>query len=509
MAKGKSSKSSASTKSGVPVFRNYIDGKWESKGGKGTFLNINPADTREVVGEFPLSSASDVDRAVQAARRAFRSWRLVPAPRRADIIRRAGDLLVRDKLDIARLATREMGKVVAETGGDVQEGIDTAYYMAGEGRRLFGDTVPCEMPNKFGLSIRMPVGVCGLITPWNFPMAIPTWKTFPALICGNTVVIKPATDTPATVVRLAQILEEAGLPPGCFNVVCGAGSEVGNALVEHPEVNLISFTGSTSIGTRIGGSCGRLNKRCSLEMGGKNAQIVMDDADLDLALQGALWGAFGTAGQRCTATSRVILHAKIAKKFTEMLVERARALRVGNGLDPKVDMGPVINEAARKSILEYIEIGKNEGAKLLCGGGIAKGKGLENGWFLEPTIFGGVTRAMRIFREEIFGPVLSLTVVKSFEEAIETLNDSSYGLSSSIYTQDVNRAFAAIRDIEAGITYINAPTIGAEIQLPFGGVKGTGNGHRESSHTVLDTFSEWKAVYVEYSGKLQRAQIDS
>lgn len=497
-------------KSGKPtVFKNYIGGKWIAKGEHGTFLNINPADTSDVIGEFPLSGEKDVNAAVAAAVAAQKKWRLVPAPKRGEILKRAGDLLVKYKEELARLMTREMGKIVTETRGDVQEGIDTAYYMAGEGRRLFGDTVPCEMPNKFGMSVRIPVGVCGLITPWNFPMAIPTWKTFPALICGNAIVIKPATYTPATVVRYGEILEEAGLPAGLFNVVCGSGGKVGNALVEHPDVKLISFTGSTAIGLKIAERCGKLNKRCCLEMGGKNAQIVLDDADLDLALQGALWGAFGTSGQRCTATSRLILHKKIARKFTEKLVAQAKAIRVGNGLDPKSQMGPVVSESARKGILEYIQIGKDDGATLLCGGGIARGKGLDKGWFLEPTVFGGVKRTMRIFQEEIFGPVLSISEVKDFDEAIAAINDSAYGLSSSIYTANVNRAFEAIRDIEAGITYINAPTIGAEIQLPFGGVKGTGNGHRESSHTVLDTYSEWKSVYVEYSGRLQRAQIDN
>jgi len=497
-------------RSGKPtVFKNYIGGKWIAKGEHGTFLNINPADTDDVVGEFPLSGKKDIQAAVQSALAAQRKWCLVPAPRRGEVLKRVGDLLVKYKEDIARLMTREMGKILDETRGDVQEGIDTAYYMAGEGRRLFGDTVPCEMPNKFGMSIRVPIGVCGLITPWNFPIAIPTWKSFPALVCGNAVVIKPATYTPASVVRMAEILEEAEVPPGLFNVVCGTGSQVGNVLVEHPDVRVISFTGSTDIGLGIAERCGRLNKRCCLEMGGKNAQIVMDDADLGLALEGALWGGFGTTGQRCTATSRLILHAKIARKFTAMLVERAKALRLGNGLDRKTQVGPVVSESAREGILDYVRIGRAEGAKLLCGGGIARGKGLSKGWFLQPTVFGDVIRRMRVFQEEIFGPVVAITVVKSFDEALETINDSRYGLSSSIYTADVTRAFQAIRDIEAGITYINAPTIGAEIQLPFGGMKGTGNGHRESSHVVLDTYTEWKSVYVEYSGRLQRAQIDT
>jgi alpha-ketoglutaric semialdehyde dehydrogenase len=491
-------------------FGNLIGGKCVTEGSHGTFETRNPANTDEVIGVFPKSGKREVDAAVAAAKRAQAKWRLVPAPKRGEILKRAGDLLVKHKEELARIETREMGKILDETRGDVQEGIDTAYYMAGEGRRLFGDTVPCEFTNKAGFSIRVPIGVVGLITPWNFPLAIPTWKTFPALICGNSVVIKPASDTPLTVIRFGEILMEAGVPEGCFNVVTGSGREVGTPLIEHPDVRAISFTGSTDVGTAIGSLCGKLNKKLCLEMGGKNAMVVMDDADLEMALQGALWGAFGTSGQRCTATSRLIVHRKVAKKFTEALVAEAKKLRVGDGLDPKTQMGPVSGQSAQKGIMDLIRVGIEEDKlDLLCGGkALTKGKHAK-GWFIEPTIFGGVTPKHRLFWEEVFGPVLCVTTVGSFEEAIERVNQSHYGLSSSVYTKDVNRAFQAIRDIEAGITYINAPTIGAEIQLPFGGVKGTGNGHRESSHAVLDMFSEWKAVYVDYSGKLQRAQIDT
>ena len=490
-------------------YKNFIAGKWVSTGSEGTFKNINPADTRDVVGVFPAGGKPEVDEAVAAAAEAFREWRLVPAPKRAEIIRRAGDLLVKYKEEISRTMTREMGKVLAETRGDTQEGIDTAYYSAGEGRRLFGDTVPCELPNKFGMSVRMPVGVCGMITPWNFPMAIPTWKIFPALVCGNTVVIKPATDTPATAVRLVEVLLEAGLPPKAINIVCGGGSKVGNAMVEHPGISVISFTGSTEVGKRISVAGSATLKRVSLELGGKNAQIVMDDADLELALEGAVWGAFGTTGQRCTATSRLILHKKIAGKFTDMLVERVKKLTVGNGLDAKSEVGPVVNKAQIDNVAMYVDIGLNEDkAKLALGGRALTRGAYANGFFFEPTIFVGVKQNMRIAQEEIFGPVLSVITVADFDEAVSVLNNTAYGLSSSIYTKDVNRAFRAIRDIEAGITYVNGPTIGAEVQLPFGGVKGTGNGHREASHTVLDTFTEWKSIYVDYSGKLQRAQID-
>ncbi|PKO17989.1 aldehyde dehydrogenase [candidate division BRC1 bacterium HGW-BRC1-1] len=490
-------------------YKNFIGGKWTATGSEGTFQNVNPADVRDVVGVFPAGGKAEVDEAVAAAKEAYAEWRLVPAPKRAEIIRRAGDIMVKAKDDISQTMTREMGKVLAETRGDTQEGIDTAYYTAGEGRRMFGDTVPCELPNKFGMSVRMPVGVCGMITPWNFPMAIPTWKIFPALVAGNTVVLKPATDTPATSVRLVEILLEAGLPPKAINIVCGGGRVVGNALVQHPDVSVISFTGSTEVGKQITADAASTLKRVSLELGGKNAQIVMDDADLELALEGAVWGAFGTTGQRCTATSRLILHKKIAGKFIEMLVERTKKLRVGNGLDAKVEVGPVVNESQRDNVAKYVEIGLNEDKATLALGGHVLNKGDHaNGWFFEPTIFTNVKPRMRIAQEEIFGPVLSVITVKDFDEAIRVLNDTAFGLSSSIYTRDVNRAFQAIRDIEAGITYVNGPTIGAEVQLPFGGVKGTGNGHREASHTVLDIFTEWKSVYIDYSGKLQRAQID-
>jgi aldehyde dehydrogenase (NAD+) len=391
----------------------------------------------------------------------------------------------------------------------VQEGIDTAFYVAGEGRRLFGETTPAELPNKFAMSVRMPVGVCALITPWNFPMAIPTWKMFPALLCGNTVVLKPAEDTPLTAVRLVEILSEAGMPAGVVNLIHGRGEEAGAALVRHPQVQLVSFTGSAAVGREIASVCGQNLKRVSLELGGKNAQVVMEDGDLELAMEGALWGAFGTTGQRCTATSRLIVHRQIAKRLTDMLVARAQTLKIGDGSDESVDMGPLINQAAREKVLGYIDVGKREGARLCTGGSIYEKGSCANGFFFEPTIFDQVRPNMRIAQEEIFGPVLSIIAVNSFDEAIEVLNGTAYGLSSSIYTQDVTRVFRAMRDIEAGITYINGPTIGAEVHLPFGGVKDTGNGHREAGTAVYDIFTEWKSIYVDYSGKLQKAQIDN
>ena len=491
------------------LYKNFINGKWvEAKSGK-TFENRNPADRRDLIGLFPASGPEDVEEAVSAARNAFAEWRLVPAPKRGEILYRVGELLRQRKEEIARAMTREMGKVLKETRGDVQEGIDTAYYTAGEGRRLFGETTPSELPDKFAMSVRVPVGVCGLITPWNFPMAIPTWKIFPALLCGNTVVLKPAEDTPYTAVKLFELLEEAGVPPGVANLVHGVGEEAGAALVRHRDVRLISFTGSTAVGREIAAVCGQSLKRVSLEMGGKNGQIVMEDADLKLALEGALWGAFGTTGQRCTATSRLILHRQIKKELTDMLVERAEKIKIGDGLDESVEMGPLINEAAREKVHGYVQIGKEEGARLLTGGTVYEEGKRRQGYFYRPTLFDRVTPDMRIAQEEIFGPVLSVIEVQSFEQAIEVLNGTPYGLSSSIYTRDVGRAFRALRDIEAGITYINGPTIGAEVHLPFGGVKETGNGHREAGTTVYDIFSEWKSVYIDYSGRLQKAQIDN
>ncbi len=490
-------------------YQNFINGQWVDARSGETFENRNPANWEEVVGVFPKSGKEDVDAAVAAARKAFDKWKAVPAPQRGEIMKRAGDLLVERKEEIARLMTREMGKILIETRGDVQEGIDTAYYAFGEGRRMFGRTVPSELPNKFNMTMRIPIGVAGIITPWNFPMAIPTWKIFPALTCGNTVVFKPASDTPATATVFVEILLEAGVLPEAINLVHGGGSSVGMAIVTHPDVNMISFTGSSAVGKVINAAAGKDLKRVSLELGGKNAQIVMDDANLELALEGVLWGAFGTTGQRCTATSRLILHEKVYDKFLDMLVERASKIKIGNGLDESVEMGPVINESQREIIHNYVKIGQEEGATLLLGGDVYEEGECAKGWFYKPTIFVDVKPSMRIAQEEIFGPVLSVLKVSDLDEAIKVLNGTKYGLSSSIYTQDVNAAFKAMRDIEAGITYINGPTIGAECHMPFGGVKETGNGHREGGWSAYDFFSEVKTIYVDYSGRLQRAQIDN
>ncbi len=490
-------------------YKNFMDGQWLTARSAKTFENRNPANRDDLIGLFPASSAEDVDAAVRAAKKAFNAWRLVPAPKRGELLYRVGELLRKYKEEIARGMTREMGKVLKETRGDVQEGIDTAFYVAGVGRRLFGETTPAELPNKVAMSVRMPVGVCALITPWNFPMAIPTWKMFPALLCGNTVVLKPAEDTPHTATRLVEILTEAGIPPGVVNLLHGRGEEVGAALVRHPGVQLVSFTGSAVVGREIASACGQNLKRVSLELGGKNAQIVMEDADLELAVEGALWGAFGTTGQRCTATSRLIVHRDVVKAMTDVLVARAEKIKIGDGLDESVDMGPLINQPAREKVLRYIDIGRQEGARLRIGGGVHDAGACAKGHFFQPTIFDQVKPSMRIAQEEIFGPVLSIIEVKSFDEAVEVMNGTPYGLSSSIYTKDVGRVFQAMRDIEAGITYINGPTIGAEVHLPFGGVKDTGNGHREAGTTVYDIFTEWKSIYVDYSGKLQKAQIDN
>jgi aldehyde dehydrogenase (NAD+) len=491
------------------AFQNYIAGKWSAAMSGKTFENRNPADWSEVLGTFPNSERDDVSRAVEAAAAAFDAWRLTPAPKRGEVLKRVGDLLTKYKESIAREMTREMGKVLAETRGDVQEGIDTAFYAASEGRRLFGHTVPSELPNKFNMSMRAPIGVAGVITPWNFPMAIPTWKIFPALVCGNTVVFKPASDTPATATRLVELLIEAGVPSGVLNLVHGGGNGVGIPLVEHPQVRAISFTGSTKVGKIISAKATATLKRVSLELGGKNAQIVMADADTELAMDGVLWGAFGTTGQRCTATSRLILHEKVHDSFLSALIKRAEKLRLGDGLEASTEVGPLVNQSQVDTVESYVKIGKDEGANLETGGERYTEGACKNGFFYRPTIFSSVKPDMRIAREEIFGPVLSVIKIKSLEEAIAVLNDTRYGLSSSIYTRDVNAAFRAIRDIEAGITYINGPTIGAEAHMPFGGVKETGNGHREGGWQVYDFFSETKTVYVDYSGKLQRAQIDN
>jgi aldehyde dehydrogenase (NAD+) len=491
------------------VFKNFINGEWvESRSGK-AYENRNPANTDELVGMFVASADEDVDAAVEAAREAYKKWRLVPAPKRAEILFRAAELLVERKEAFAKDMTREMGKVLAETRGDVQEAIDMTYYMAGEGRRLFGQTTPSELPDKFAMSVRQPIGVCGMITPWNFPMAIPSWKVMPALVSGNTVVLKPAEDTPLSAYHLVQVLTEAGVPRGAVNLVSGDGPSAGAPLAQHKAVPVISFTGSSSVGRLVAEACAPDFKHCSLEMGGKNIIIVMHDANLDLAIDGAIWGGFGTTGQRCTASSRIAVDKGVYKEFVARFVERAKSLKVGDGLDPTTEMGPLINEQQLNTVESYVDIGRDEGAKLLTGGTRLTGGAYAKGWFYAPTVFGDCSPNMRVAQDEIFGPVVSVIPIGSLNEAIEVANGVPYGLSASIYTREVNRAFQAIRDLYTGIVYINAPTIGAETHLPFGGTKQTGNGHREAAIAAIDFFTEWKTVYIDYSDKLQRAQIDN
>ncbi len=493
----------------VKTWLNYINGQWvASKSGK-TFDNVNPANTDDIVGRFQDSNADDVALAVEAAAKAYKTWRLVPAPKRGEILYRIAERLTKEKERLSRDMTREMGKSISETRGDVQEAIDMTFYMAGEGRRLYGVTTPSELPNKFNMTVRQPIGVCGFITPWNFPMAIPSWKTMPALICGNTVVIKPATDTPLSTAHFVQICNEEGLPPGVLNMVTGGGRAVGEPLINHQEVKVVSFTGSTLVGKRVSELCASKFKHSCLEMGGKNPMLVLDDANLELAVDGALWGAFGTTGQRCTATSRVIVQKGAAKQFIEQLVARVKTLKVGDGLNESTQMGPCVNQSQLNTVLEYIDIGKKEGAKLLYGGERLTSGEHAKGYFVQPTIFGEINQNMRLWKEEIFGPVLSVITCDSFDQAIDMANDTPYGLSAALYTTDVNKAYRAMRDVYTGIFYVNAPTIGAETHLPFGGTKETGNGHREASTAALDFYSEWKSVYVDFSGHLQRAQIDS
>jgi aldehyde dehydrogenase (NAD+) len=488
-------------------FLNYIGGKWAPARDGKTFLNHNPANG-DVLGEFPASEAADVDDAVEAAAKAYRSWRLVPAPKRAEIVYRAGEIIRARKEELARTMTREMGKILIETRGDVQEGIDMAYLAAGEGRRMHGVTTPSEMPNKWAMSVRSPIGVCGFITPWNFPFAIPSWKIMPALVAGNTCVFKPAGDTPESAWHFVKIFEEAGLPPGVLNIVFGSGSRVGDPIVVHPKVQVISFTGSTEVGNGIGGKGGALGKRISLEMGGKNAIIVMEDADLSLATEAIVWSAFGTTGQRCTACSRVLAHEAIHDDLAQRVAKLAATWKVGDGLDESVHMGPCVNKGQLETVQKYVAIGRGEGTLVTGGSALADGAHAK-GHFHQPTVFANVKEDARIAVEEIFGPVLAMVKVRDLAHAVEVNNASAYGLSSSIFTRDVNRAFTAMRDLDTGIVYVNHGTTGAETHLPFGGNRGTGNGHREAGHTMLDPFTEWKSIYVDFSGKLQRAQIDN
>jgi acyl-CoA reductase-like NAD-dependent aldehyde dehydrogenase len=492
----------------VPTFRHFIAGAWADSISGQTFESRNPADRRDVIGRFQQGTAADVAMAIKAAETAGPMWRRTPAPKRGEIMFAFAHLMAEHKERLSRAMTREMGKVLAEARGDVQEGIDIAFLMAGEGRRMAGETVPSELPDKWAMSVRQPIGVAGIITPWNFPMAIPCWKMMPALVTGNTVVFKPASDTPHCATLLVELMAEAGFPAGVVNLVTGSGAEVGDAIVGSPDIGVISFTGSSETGKAIAVKAAQRLKRLSLELGGKNGVVVLEDADLDLATEGILWSAFGTTGQRCTACSRVIVARPVVEPLLERLEARAAKLRVGSGLDETIDVGPLINAGAVDKVGSYIDIGRGEG-ELVMGGGPATDGDLEHGNFFEPTIFSGVGAMDRIGQEEIFGPVLSVIPVADYNEAMLALNQTRYGLSSSIYTQDVNTAFRAMRDFETGLMYVNAGTTGAETHLPFGGWKETGNGHREAGHVALDTYTEWKSIYIDFSGRLQRAQIDN
>jgi acyl-CoA reductase-like NAD-dependent aldehyde dehydrogenase len=492
----------------VPMYDNYIGGRWIRSSAPHTFENRNPANYDDILGIFPESSSEDALAAIAAAKEAYKTWRLVPAPKRAEILFRAAQLIEARKEQFARDMTREMGKVLDETRGDVQEAIDMTYFLAAEGRRMYGQTVPSELPDKWAMSMRQSMGVCAIITPWNFPMAIPSWKIIPALVCGNTVVFKPSELTPLSALNFVKVLEEAGLPPGVVNMVTG-GPIIGELFTTHQDIAVVSFTGSTAVGRTVNQNAAPYFKKVHLEMGGKNCIMIMDDANLDLALEGCLWGGFGTTGQRCTAASRVIVHEKVHDTFVEQFVARAQSLRVGDGLDPKNQMGPSISEKQLSKVIGYVEVGQKEGARVACGGKRLSEGAHAKGYFHEPTVFVDVAPNMRIAREEIFGPVVSVIKCRSLDDAITIGNDVDYGLSASLYTQDINRAFRAMREMYTGIFYVNAPTIGAEVHLPFGGTKATGNGHREAGTAALDVFSEWKSIYVDFSGKLQRAQIDN
>ena len=496
------------------VYKNYMGGVWMESASEKTFTSTNPAHSGQVVGEFQDSNELDINQAVAFAKDSFKMWRNTPAPKRAEILFKAAEILIRDKECIAKQMTQEMGKVIAETRGDVQEAIDMAYYAAGEGRRLAGETNPSELKNKWCMTIRQPIGVIGAITPWNFPIAIPAWKAFPALVAGNTMVIKPAEDTPWSVIKLAEVFHEAGLPAGVFNVVTGYGPSAGMPLVQHPNVKMISFTGSTATGKKVAMACAELGKQYSLEMGGKNGIVVMDDADIDLAVEGVAFGAFGTTGQRCTACSRVFVHADVEKEFVEKLIAKAESLYIGDGVDETVQMGPLINEKALIKVDGYVQKAKNRFAfegpgKLVCGGEMIQEPTDDTyGWFYKPTIFTGVDDNDPLMQEEIFGPVVAITTFTNTNEAIWLLNHTKYGLSAAVYTSDINFAMTALTEIETGLVYINTSCIGAEVHLPFGGLKGTGNGHRDAGKTMIDNCTEWKVCSIDYSGTVQKAQID-
>ena len=475
-----------------------------------SFESVNPARPGDVVGTYRLATPSDVDRAVAAAAEAQRAWARVPIPARAEIIAAVGAVLASRKGELARLVSREAGKVFVEAGGDVQEAIDMATFVAGQGRGAWGETVPSELASKMAWTTRQPVGVVGMITPWNFPVAIPSWKCFPALLAGNGIVLKPSEHAPACAEAFVAACVEAGVPADLVQVVHGY-AEPAAALAVHPGVGALSFTGSVPTGRTVAAAAMETGPRLvSLELGGKNAMIVRPDADLDLVADGAIFGAFGTAGQRCTSTSRLLVHPAVAGELTDRIVERARALVLGDPLLPGTDVGPVINRASAERIVAMVDAARDEGAEVACGGRLRDDvDGCDGGVFVEPTVLLAVKPQHRVAREEVFGPVLAVLEVEDLDDAIDVVNSVEYGLSAAIYTRDINDALHAVDAIDAGIVYVNAPTIGAEIPLPFGGTKHTGNGFREAGARGIEQFSQLKTVYVDYSGRLQRAQIDN
>ncbi|HEY0320237.1 MAG TPA: aldehyde dehydrogenase family protein [Pyrinomonadaceae bacterium] len=491
----------------MAIYRNFINGEWAESTSSKTADNINPANTDDLIGTIKQATREESRRAVEAAHEAFRMWRTTPAPQRGRIVGRAARLMEEHKEELAQLLTREEGKTISESRGELQRSINVAEFCAGESRRMNGETIQSELPANFAYTIKQPLGVVACVTPWNFPVAIPVWKIAPALVAGNTVVFKPASLTPATATRIVELFEEAGIPGGVLNLIIGSGSEAGDEIINHPAVKAVSFTGSNQIGIRLYEEVSRRGGKVQCEMGGKNPVVVLEDADMDLAVESTAQGAFGSTGQRCTATSRAIVVNDVADQFVERLVQRANSLRIGAGNDPQTDIGPSVDENQFKTVLSYIDVGREDGAKMLCGGERASGDGLDKGYFVKPTVFDHVTPEMRIAREEIFGPILSVLRVKDFEEALQVANDSEYGLSSSIFSNDATRIFRFVDEIETGMTHINSPTTGGEAHIPFGGIKATGIGDREQGSTALDFYTDLKVVYVDYTGRKREGNL--
>jgi methylmalonic acid semialdehyde dehydrogenase len=491
----------------MAIYRNFIGGEWSESASNKTIENINPANTDDIIGTVRQATREEARKAVEAASMALRDWRTTPAPARGRIIARAARLMEDEKESLAHILTREEGKTLSESRGELQRSINVAEFCAGEARRLNGETIQSELPANFAYTIKQPLGVVACVTPWNFPVAIPVWKIAPALVAGNTVVFKPASLTPATAVRIVELFEEAGIPKGVLNLILGSGSEAGDEIIKHPAIKAVSFTGSNEIGIRLYEQVSSRGAKVQCEMGGKNPVVIMEDADMDLAVESTAQGAFGSSGQRCTATSRAVVVQDVADEFVERIAARAKSMRIGDGTDPQTEMGPSVDEGQFKTVLSYIDVGREDGATLICGGSRAAGDGLSKGYFVQPTVFDHVTPDMRIAREEIFGPVLSVLRVKDFDEAMRVANDSEYGLSSSIFTNDAARIFRFVDEIETGMTHINSPTTGGEAHIPFGGIKSTGIGDREQGSTALDFYTELKVVYVDYTGRKREGNL--